>query len=176
MWQTSLSGTVRYVTEDEETGQSTITVFGYDDVIYEYPVASYVNITINDTYANLDDLQYGQDVTLDLNQGYVTNIDSETFVDNPGYIPKYGKIRMGTVFAVFPASLVFEIGEKRLTYDIPDGIPITKGGIAITKNAIKEGDSVKLFFDDIYTDKISKIEVEGIERLIQQVFKASLAV
>ena len=174
LWQTSLSGTVRYVTEDEETGQSTITVFGYDDVIYEYPVASYVNITINDTYANLDDLQYGQDVTLDLNQGYVTNIDSETFVDNPGYIPKYGKIRMGTVFAVFPASLVFEIGEKRLTYDIPDGIPITKGGIAITKNAIKEGDSVKLFFDDIYTDKISKIEVEGIERLIQQVFKGKL--
>ncbi len=174
LWETSVSGTVRYVTTDEETGQSRITVFGYDDVIYEYPVASYVNITVNDIYGELGDLLYGQDVTLDLKQGYVVGIDSETFVDNPGYIPEYGKMRMGTIFAVYPAGIVFEIGGKRLTYDIPSGIPITKGGIAITANALKEGDSVKLFFDDIYSDKISKMEVEGIERLIQQVYKGRL--
>ncbi len=53
-------------------------------------------------------------------------------------------------------------------------MPITKGGIAVTKNALKEGDSVKLFFDDIYSDDISKMEVEGIERLIQKVYKGKL--
>ncbi len=174
LWQSSLSGTVRYVTTDAETGQSSITVFGYDDVIYEYPVASYVNVTVNETFAKLDDLLYGQDVSLDLNQGYVTNIESETFMSNPGYIPKYGKVRLGKVFAVFPAGIVFEVGDKRISYDIPDGIPMTKGGIAITKYALKEGDSVKLFFDDIYTDRVSKMEVEGIERLIQQVYKGRL--
>jgi len=174
LWRNNLSGTVRYVTTNPDTGQASLTVFGYDDVIYEYPVASYANVTVNDTYANLADLLYGQDVTLDLNQGYVINIESETFTDNPGYIPKYGKVRMGKIFAVFPAGIVFEVGNERISYDIPDGIPITKGGIAVTTNALKEGDSVKLFFDDIYTDKISKMEVEGIERLIQQVYKGRL--
>lgn len=174
LWKSDLSGTVRYITTDEETGQSSITVFGYDDVIYEYPVASYVNVTVNDTYAQLDDLLYGQDVTLDLNQGYVINIESETFTDKPGYIPKYGKVRMGTVYATFPAGIVFEVGDTRKSYDIPDSTPIIKGGVAITKNAIKEGDSVKLFFDDIYSDTVTKIEVEGIERLIQQVYKGRL--
>lgn len=174
LWKEELSGTVRYVKTDDE-GRTTLTVFGYDDIIYEYPVASYANVTINDTYAELKDLKYGQDVTADLNQGYVVNITSETFTEKPGYIPKYGKMRSGTVFAVYPAGIVFDIGGQRKTYKIPDGIPITKGGIAISKNAIKSGDSVKLFFDDIYTDMVSKIEVEGVERLIQQVYKGKLS-
>lgn len=174
LWETSVSGTVRYVTTDEETGQSRITVFGYDDVIYEYPVADYANVTINDNYGSLEDLMYGQDVTLDLTEGYVIGIDSETFTENPGYIPEYGKVRMGTIYAVYPAGITFEIGERRISYDLPSGTPITKGGVSVTRNALKEGDSVKLFFDDIYTDQISKMEVEGVERLIQQVYKGKL--
>lgn len=174
LWKTELSGTVRYVTTDETTGDSTITVFGYDDIIYEYPVASYANVTVNDSFGTLEDLRYGQDVSLDLNQGYVVKIDSETFIDKPGYIPKYGKMRMGNIFAIYPAGIVFDIGGEKITYTIPTGVPITKGGIAVTKNALKEGDSVKLFFDDIYSDDISKMEVEGIERLIQKVYKGKL--
>ncbi len=174
LWETDVSGTVRYLTTDEDTGLSRITIFGYDDVIYEYPIAPYVNVTINDNYGQIDDLLYGQDVTLELKNGYVIDIDSETFVENPGYIPKYGKVRMGTIYAVYPAGIVFDIAGKKLSYDMPSGIPITKGGVAITRNALREGDSVKLFFDDIYTDQISKMEVEGIERLIQQVYKGKL--
>ncbi len=174
LWETTVSGTVRYVTMDEETGNSRIEIFGYDDVIYEYPVASYANVTINENYGELSDLLYGQDVTLDLKEGYVINIDSETFTDNPGYIPEYGKVRMGTIYAVYPAGIVFDIGGERYSYEMPSGIPITKGGVSVTRNALKEGDSVKLFFDDIYSDRISKMEVEGVERLIQKVYKGKL--
>jgi len=173
LWNDKVSGTVRFVKTDAE-GRTTLTVFGYDDVIYEYPVASYANVTINDTYAELKDLLYGQDVSAELNQGYVVSVTSETFIEKPGYIPKYGKVRSGKVFAVYPAGIVFDIGGDRQTYTIPDGVPITKGGVAISKHAIKEGDSVKLFFDDIYTDMVSKIEVEGVERLIKQVYKGRL--
>ncbi len=171
-----VTGTVRKVHKDKVTGEYRLTVFTYDDEIKEFPVAKWAPITINLRGATLDEFIIGQDVTLDINAGYVVKVSSETFVDNAGYIPLDGKIRMGSVYRIFGDGVLVKLNSGKLySYKIDSSVPIIKGGVDISYRALKVGDKIKLFFDTIYTDKVSKAEVEGIERLIQHCYKGNLA-
>lgn len=171
-----VSGTVRYLTTDPVTGEKRLTIFGYDDVIREFPVADWASTTINSRYGTLNDLISGQDVELLINRGYIVNVTSETFTDNPGYIPEDGKIRMGDVYQVFNDGALIKLNSGEMyKYKIDENTPVIKGGQNIHYRALKEGDKVKLYFDDIYTDRVARVEVEGIERLVKHVYKGDLA-
>lgn len=172
----AVAGTVRYLTTDPVTGEARLTIFGYDDVIREFPVADWSAVTINSRYATLQDLISGQDVKLLINKGYIVDVASETFTDNPGYIPENGKIRMGEVYQLYNDGVLVKLNSGEMyQYKIDDDIPVIKGGQDIHYRALKIGDKVKMYFDTIYTDKVSRVEVEGIERLVQHCYKGELA-
>ncbi|MCH4887069.1 S-layer homology domain-containing protein [Acidaminobacter sp. JC074] len=170
--QGQVSGTVRFVTTDQETGTSMVTIFDYSDQIKKYEVTNYAEIVINHEIANISDLKYGQDVVLSITNGYVTKISGETFI-NPGFIPDYSKMRIGIV------SYVDDYGNMKVKYD--DGVyetvktentaTVIKGGNVINVRAIMPGDNVKIYFNDIYSKQASLIEVEGKEQLIQTVYR-----
>lgn len=170
--QGQVSGTVRFVTTDNDTGTSMVTIFDYSDQIKKYEVTNYAEIVINQEIAGISDLKYGHDVVLSITNGYVTKIVGETFV-NPGFIPDYSKMRSGIV------SYVNDYGEVRVKYDdgsyktikAEDTATILKGGNVIAVSAIREGDHVKIYFNDIYSDEASLIEVEGKEQLIQSLYR-----
>lgn len=167
-----VSGTVRYVDTDFETGVTMLTVFDYDDNIKKYEVASYASIEINHEQALISDLKYGQDVRLTITNGYVTKITGETFL-NPGFIPDYSKMRFGNVSYVTPLGNIvvkYDNG-KTETIEIPDTTTIIKGGNIISSQAMQEGDAVKIYFNDIYSNVASLIEVEGKEQLIQNLYR-----
>lgn len=171
-----VSGTVRYLTTDPVTGEKRLTIFGYDDIIREFPVADWASTTINKRYGTLKDLVPGQDVNLLINRGYIVSVSSETFTDNPAYIPENGKIRMGEVYRVFNDGALIKLNSGEMyQYKINASTSVIKGGQDIHFRALKEGDKVKLYFDDIYTDKVARVEVEGIERLVKHVYKGELA-
>lgn len=163
-----IKGTIRSVNEDS------IEVFDYNNKINEYPLLNYYGIEINERPTNVDDLEYGQDVELELTNGFITSIKAETFI-NPGYIPEYGKIRMGEVYQKFNSGMIFLLnnGEQEF-YNVDNETILLKQGESILPKALKEGDKVKLFFSDIYTTTVDKIEVEGNERLIKQVYKGTI--
>jgi len=168
-------GTVRFVGRDENIGEDTITIFGYDDVIREFIVARYAGITVNSEYANLSDLKYGMDVKITVNNGYATLIVSETFTDNPGYIPEFGKMRIGEIHYIYNNGISVKLNDgSRKQYLLPEDTPVNKEGRDISIRALKEGDKVKLFFNDIYTNTLSRVEVEGVEQLIEKVYKGVL--
>ncbi|MBN2795829.1 MAG: S-layer homology domain-containing protein [Clostridia bacterium] len=167
-----VSGTVRYVDTDFETGVTMLTIFDYDNQIKKYEVASYASVEINHELAEISDLKYGQDVMLSITNGYVTKISGETFL-NPGFIPDYSKMRTGKV------SYVTTLGDVVVKYDngksdtieIPDTTTIIKGGNIISAQAMQEGDAIKIYFNDIYSNEASLIEVEGKEQLIQNLYR-----
>ena len=163
-----ISGTIR------EANESYIEVFDYNDRVVKYPISKYCEIEINRRPGEIRNLEYGQDVQLQVNNGYITHINSETFI-NPGYIPEFGKVKTGKVFRKYATGIYFELnnGDKEF-YKITEDSILLKEGRNIEEIALKEGDKVKLYFNDIYTDEISKIEVEGQERLIKQVYKGRL--
>lgn len=170
--QGQVSGTVRFVDTDQETGMTMLTIFDYDDKIKKYEVTSYADIVINHELAQVSDLKYGQDVTLNITNGYVTKISGETFI-NPGFIPDYSKMRNGSVVKVTEygdLKVKYESGSYE-TIEVPTNTTIIKGGNIISIHALQEGDQVKLYFNDIYSSVTSLIEVEGKEQLIQNIYR-----
>lgn len=168
-----ISGTVMSV--NTTSTPSSLAVFSYDNQVYELAVTPYALITVNQRVATLDDLQYGQDIQLTVLDGNVTEIVSETYTGEPGYIPAFGKKQLGEVYKIYNDAVSFKLDNGIIErYVITDDTAILKGGSSITRNALKEGDQAKLYFNDIYTDEIARLEIEGVERLIKQVYKGKL--
>lgn len=168
-----ISGTLMSV--DTTSTPNALSVFSYDDQVYELAVAPYALISINRRGATLDDFQYGQDIQLTVLDGNVTEIVSETYTGEGGYIPAFGKKQLGEVYKIYPDAVSFKLDNGEINrYVITSDTSILKGGTSTTKNALKEGDKVKIYFSDIYTDEIDRLEVEGVERLIKQVYKGYL--
>lgn len=166
-----ISGTVRTVNPAENK----ITIVDYDDNTRVLRVTPYAAVTINMRPGVLADLKYGQEVTLNANNGLVTSITGETFMDEPGYIPKNGMARTGTVKYLGSDSITIEYGDGTgESFKIDEGTIIVKEGRGIRFYDLREGDRVKLYFDDIYSGAVSKLQVEGKEQLIKMVYKGKL--
>ena len=163
-----VNGTVRSIDENS------IEVFDYNNRINTYPLSKYNGIVVNNRPGTINDLNYGQNVSLEINNGYVTSIRSETFI-NPGYIPEFGKAKQGEVYRKYNSGIYFLLDNgARELYTVTDNTQILKEGRNIDLVALKEGDKVTLYFNDIYTNELSKIEVDGKERLVSQVYKGTL--
>ncbi|BEP27760.1 S-layer homology domain-containing protein [Helicovermis profundi] len=171
-----ISGTIRHLYQEPTTKEITLSLLDYDDNIVDYRVSKNVLTMINNNYGEVMDLQYGEDVVLTLTNGSISKIVSDEFIENPGYIPKYGKVRFGTIYYLYPDSISVELssGEKN-HFVISKNIPIVKNGTVISSRALKEGDKIKVYFDDIYSNKASLIVVEAAERIIKQVYKGRLS-
>lgn len=172
----AVTGTLRFVGTNAALKTSTVSIYDYNDKIVEYPVAQHALVKINGTYAHLKDLQNGQDLKMTIQNGYITNVDTETFTENSGAINDYGKMRTGSIYLLYQGdSILFDLSNgQRVQYLVPSTTQIIRDGITTTMRALKEGDQVKLYFNDIYSNKVDKIEVEGIERLIKQVYKGEI--
>lgn len=171
-----IPSTVRYVYKDPITGNVTLTIFDYNNQILEYPVSQNILVMINDNYGEVTDLQFAQDITVTVTNGQVTKVVSESFVENPGYIPKFGKVRFGTVNFVYPDSINMDLANgEMLHFKVKSGIPIIKNGQIVTFRALKQGDKVKVYFDDISGIIASAMEVEAAERLVKQIYKGNIS-
>lgn len=170
--QDQVSGTIRFVETNPETGMTLLTVFDYDNQIKKYELAPYAHIEINQDTAGVEDLKYGQDVNIWVTNGYVVKVTGETFL-NPGFIPDYSKMRIGSVLSVSKGNdlkVKYDDGRTDLL-KVEDTSTILKGGNIISAQALQEGDQVKLYFNDIYSDSVALIEVEGKEQLIQNIYR-----
>lgn len=172
----SVTGTLRGIASDPTLKTNTISVYDYNDKIVEFPVAQHASVTINNSFGRLTDLQSGQDITMTVKDGYVTKIVTETFTDNPGAITDYGKMRSGSIYYVYNDSVLFDLNSgQRAQYVVNNSTIIIRDGVKTSIRALKEGDKVKLYFNDIYSNVVNKIEVEGAERLISQVYKGEIS-
>lgn len=171
----NLSGTVREVTSLTADGPATMTVFGYDDKVYQMPLAPYANLRINDRVTSLNNFVYGMPVTLEISNGYVITVDGESYSGEAGYIPKYGKMRMGDVVTIYQNSFTVQLDNgKKENYTVAPDTVISKDGSIVTKNAIKVGEAVKVYFDNISTAEVSKIEIEAAEMLYEVIYKGKI--
>lgn len=170
--QQQVSGTIRFVETNPETGMTLLTVFDYEDHIKKYELAPYAHVEMNHDTAAISDLKYGQDVKLWVTNGYVVKVTGETFL-NPGFIPDYSKMRVGTVLSITTDNkLKVKYDDGRSSFvDVPEKATILKGGNIISSQALQAGDKVKLYFNDIYSESVSLVEVEGKEQLIQNIYR-----
>jgi len=170
-----LSGTIRETTPISADAPASITVYGYDDKVYQLPLAPYANLRINDRVASLGNFVYGMPVDVEISNGYIILVEGESYSGEPGYIPQYGKMRMGDVITVYQNSIQVKLADGKVeNYMVSSDTLFTKDGNKVTKSALKSGEAVKVYFDNISTNDASKIEIEAPEILFEVIYKGKI--
>lgn len=171
----SLSGTIRSVSALTADAPATVTIYGYDDKVYQLPLAPYVNLKINERVTTLDNFVYGMPVTAEITNGYVTIVSGESYSGEPGYIPQYGKMRIGTTVTLYKNTFSVKLSDGRTEfYNISPETVFTKDGNIVTFSALKAGEPVKVYFDNINTMDATKVEIEAPEMLFEIIYKGKL--
>ena len=171
----TLSGTVREVSDITPEGPAMMTVFGYDNKVYQFPLAPYVSLRINERETPLSNFVYGMHVDVEITNGYVVMASGESYSGEPGYIPMYGKMRMGDIAAIYQNSILVKLRDgKNETYMLAADTVFTKEGNIVTKNAMRVGEAVKVYFNNISTDIVSKVEIEAPEILFEIIYKGKI--
>ena len=175
-----------YLTQSQGTAENytnVVKITDYDNVAHIYKMHPDVNILqvsseIGDTTGiskpvTQDQLNFGQDVLLELRDDIVTAIKAYVPVEPElnSYVPPESQLSAGTVLDISADHITLT---NNVTYPISSSTPILKGGELATYDKIKDGDRIKLYFDDIYSAVPSKIEVEGSQRQAGAILKAKV--
>lgn len=170
-----ISGTIREITPITENAPATVTVFGYDDKLYTLPLLPYANLTINDRLAKITDYVYGMPVDISMSTGMVLTMNGTSYDSDPGYIPKYGKMRIGDVASVYKKSFTVTLpGGTKEYYEITPKTTFIKEGVPVSPLSLKVGLPVKLYFDDISSNQVSRVEIETPEIMFEIIYKGKL--
>lgn len=160
----------------------TLTILDFNNQIRTYK--THPNMVILEVEGELDnqgksrtiaakDLIFNQDMQLAVKNGLVHEL--KTFIprdsDLDGYIPAESKLIAGVVLDV-TANYVTLTDNKQ--YYINTDTFILRNGELTDYRDIKEGDRVKLFFDDIYTPMVTRAEVEGPQRQVDTIIKGTI--
>ena len=120
-----------------------------------------------------ENLIYGQDVRLLLKNNIAQEIHAylEIDPDLDGYIPPKGRMVAGRVLEKGQDYLILADNQR---YAVPADTMVSKGGILSDMSYLMEGDMVKLFFDDIYSQRVTTLEIEGPQRQIDKIIKGTI--
>lgn len=118
-------------------------------------------------------LIYGQDVRLHLKNNIAEEIHAYLSIDPDldGYIPPRGRMVSGRVLEKGRDYLILSDNQR---YAVPVDTTVSRGGILSDISYLMEGDMVKLFFDDIYSQRVSALEIEGPQRQIDKILRGTI--
>lgn len=169
---TTLEGTVELM----DMNNRRLAVLDYDDQRHLFELAPNVLVSVNGKEAALQDIAYGQEVTLSLRQGNVIAIEGylEEDPNLHGYIPPGSRTKVGDVLFANSQEIEIKVGEAREKYRIVPETRLTRNGRSANLFELKIGDRVILTFDDIYSADISEIRAEDDEKHIQGVYRGTL--
>lgn len=180
----TIKGTVRKATPITPNTPEFITVYSYDEKVHKYPVAPYAELTINERQAEIKDYVYGLPIEITVRNGHIVVAKTESFTAEPGYIPPFGKMRMGTVTNLYTGG--FDIilpgagnaqnsphsARHSVRYDSSTQFIKNAGPVSIT--ALKAGDKVKVFYDAISAKNASRIEIQAQELAFDKIYKGKI--
>ncbi|WP_427337850.1 S-layer homology domain-containing protein [Caloranaerobacter sp. DY30410] len=161
----------------EKVGDNQITVKDYLGGIHSFNIIPGVDIRVNDNKAELSDLLYGQDVTLTISGGKVIKIDGYIDIEEEGYIHPGDRIFVGKVLYIDSQNnkLTLLKDNKKHEFIIKPYVPVIKGDTNINLSSIKEGDIVKLEFDQYEGNVPIKVSVYTDDRQFKNIFKGKLS-
>lgn len=151
-----------------------ITVETYDGERYIFNINEGAVFTIDKRTARLSDFKAGMEVYARLTGRQVTLLEGYS-TSVTGYIIPGSKVRRGIIAGMENDQLRLKdySGGTDFYYMTPSTL-ITKKGRIISPDFLYPGDRVKLYFDQVNTGMISRIEVEGDSVLINNLYKGKL--
>lgn len=162
--------------ESIDFSKNTITVLDYDGKRQGIKVFPSTTIEIEGQHFTIEDLYFGQEVDVILNNNKAEKIIAypEDDPERYGYIMPGSRFKTGKVLFLTEYEIEIKDGDKREKYRITPNTVIYKNGEVISFIWIKEGDNVLLTFNDIYSPEVSTIRVEDYEKHITGVLRGKL--
>ncbi|MBB6215594.1 hypothetical protein HNQ80_001683 [Anaerosolibacter carboniphilus] len=165
-----IEGYVKAIYEQE------IAIEEYDGTVHRLSFDPKAALTIDSVPVTLKDFKPGMEVYGDLKGKRLNTLESFS-TDNPGYIPPGGKVRTGIVRTIDRDQITIQtaIGTKETYFSSPATIALKKGA-NISLSSLYEGDRVKLYFDEMDANFISRMEIEGDSILVKDLYRGKLTI
>lgn len=171
----SISGTINRTEPATENSPEYVTIYDYEENLWRYPLAPYVSLTINERLATLQDFAYGLEVKAFVVDDMIVSLSGESYRSEPGYIPPFGKMRMGKVYAKRENEIsVRKYNGAPETIYIDSQTQFTRNGVISSFNTLKVGEELKAYYSNIYSDKADRIEIQGFEKRFANIYKGRL--
>ncbi|MFA5523465.1 MAG: S-layer homology domain-containing protein [Tissierellales bacterium] len=156
--------------------QKLITIKDYYDRLYSFKIAEGANIRVNDLSTTLDQLLYDQELVLKVSNGNVVDIKGYLSIDNPEYIHPGEKVVIGKVlyFNKIDGKVTLIEDGKQEEYIIDSFTPVVKNNANVGINSIREGDILRLEFDDYKGKMPIKAYIANPDRQIANLYKANI--
>lgn len=131
-------------------------------------------LSIDNRSAGLYDFRPGMEMYGKIRGGQLLTLETYS-TSQMGYITPGSKTRKGIITAIDRNSITIRTaaGDSGTYYLSPEVITL-KEGITVNPDVLYPGDRVKLFFDEVNTDSISRIEIEGQSIIIKGIYRGTL--
>ncbi|MEY8414761.1 hypothetical protein AAK964_00550 [Tissierella praeacuta] len=159
-----------------EYNKNNIVVEEYGGDIYKLPLVKDVMLEIDGRAVNITDFKKGMEVYIELRGRSVKYMDAYSG-DMPGYIQPGEKVRVGVVKEIDRDQIQIKLptGKEEVYFTSPATV-ITKNKQNTNANSLYIGDRVKLYFDEMDSSYISRLEIEGNSILIKELYRGKLTV
>ncbi|HWP98393.1 MAG TPA: hypothetical protein VN426_16245 [Syntrophomonadaceae bacterium] len=147
----------------------------YGGAIYDFAVTQDSTFSIDNTPVKLQDLHKGMEVYGKLEGSSILTLEGYSTAKT-GYIQPGSRVVVGTIQKIDSDQLqVQQDNGMGASYYTTPATPISRSGQAINLDGLYVGDRVKLYFDEIDNNTVSRIEVQGASILVKDVYKGSLS-
>ncbi|MDF2545609.1 MAG: hypothetical protein K0R93_507 [Anaerosolibacter sp.] len=165
-----IEGYIKTIVENQ------IQIEEYDGTIHLLPLAPKAVLTIDGILVTLKDFKPGMEVYGELQGRRLSTLESFS-TENPGYILPGTKVRTGIVRGIDRDQIQIQtpFGSNETYFTSPATVAL-KRGVNISLSSLYEGDRVRLYFDEMDTRFISRMEIEGDSILVKDLLRGKLTV
>lgn len=153
-----------------------IVVEEYGGATYSIPMVRNVRLEIDGRPVKITDFKRGMEIYAELQGRSIKYMDAYSS-DMPGYIQPGEKVRVGVIKEIDRDQIQIKLptGKEEVYFTSPATI-ILKNKQNTNVNSLYVGDRVKLYFDEMNTSYISRVEIEGDSILIKELYRGKITV
>ncbi len=152
-----------------------LVIESYEGDVYTIPLSPDIAYSIDSYPVNASNFMPGMEIFAEVEGRRVVLVDGYS-TSSLGYIPAGSKIRTGKIANIDRNQLVLKLATgKEETYFTMPGTIVLKDGQTASLSTLYEGDRVKLYFDEVDTNIISRIDIEGDSIRINGLYKGKLS-
>lgn len=168
-----IEGYLIKTTATEDTGRTAEieTYAGERFVLTIHPQAKFL---IDNRLVNWNELRSGMEVYGTIQGRQLHSLEAYSTAQL-GFINPGGKVRKGVIVNISIESLEIKTADgARETYQLLPGTIVLSQGKNIAADTLYTGDRIKLFFDDINSNVISRIEVQGSTIQVKDIYRGKV--
>lgn len=146
----------------------------YGGMEYRLRVLDDATYYIDDIPASLKDFKIGMEIYAELKGRSILKIEGYS-TSNLGYISPGGKMRQGTITSIDRNQITIKniMGKDETYYFNPTTI-IQRNGNNVDATTLYVGDNVIMYFDQINTDVISRMTIQGESIEVEDIYKGRI--